>query len=393
MGNSFTETSTQSWESILIGSIKSVFVGVILLLIALVALWFNEGRAVKTAKGLTEGASQVVDISSEAVSQESSGKLVHLTGDVQSKEQLTDTEFGITVDALRLKRSVYMYQWVEHKKTKSEKKVGGSKKTTTTYEYEKQWGNTLIKSSSFKKPEGHMNPAAFPIAAYNNQVKNATIGAYDLPHALLSNIRVYVPYQMSSIDTLLMKNALIINESGVSEGSSVQKIYIGSGTNAEPQLGDVKVLFAIIEKGQPYSIVSKQIGSSFEKFNTSTGTSINVIAAGAVSSDSMFTAAQESNVVTTWVIRIVGFLMLFFGLKLIFDPLVVLADVLPFLGNLLSMGNTLFAGVVAFILSFVTFAIAWIFYRPVLGMSMLVIGIGTFVFFNRKKKGDVAAIK
>ncbi len=64
MADSFTEVTSQSWFSRIIGSIAGIGVGFLLLLIAVVLLWWNEGNSLATAKSLKEGAAAVVDIAS-----------------------------------------------------------------------------------------------------------------------------------------------------------------------------------------------------------------------------------------------------------------------------------------------------------------------------------------
>lgn len=381
--NSFTETSTESWGSRIMGSIKSVLFGIVLFLAAFVVLWWNEGRAVKTAKGLKEGANQVVTIDANTLDESNSGKLVHLSGVVSTDELLKDDEFNIETNSLKLRRKVEMYQWVEDKESKKEKELGGSEKTTTSYNYKKEWQSNIIKSNDFKIPEGHSNPTAFPYSPYTIQVNKASIGEYKLSSSLLNSINNFTGYSISKLDTSKIKNASIYNEGGVSisEGASLkQKIFIGKGSYTAPEVGDIKVSFQIVENNNEYSLISKQLGNTFEPYNTSAGTSIQMIEPGIASSENMFESAQKSNSIMTWLLRLAGFLMMFFGLSSIFKPLVVIADVLPFLGDLLNMGLSLFSGIISFSLSFITIAVAWIFYRPILGISLLIIGIGAVVF-------------
>ena len=65
--NSFTETTSQSWISRLGGSIKSILFGLLLLIGSIVLMWYNEGRAVKTHKGLEEGGANVVSVESSSI--------------------------------------------------------------------------------------------------------------------------------------------------------------------------------------------------------------------------------------------------------------------------------------------------------------------------------------
>ena len=75
---------------------------------------------------------------------------------------------------------------------------------------------------------------------------------------------------------------------------------------------------------------------------------------------------------------------------MIFKPLVVLADVLPFLGSIMDFGLSLFSGLIAFGFSFITIAIAWIVYRPVVGIILLIAGasISIYIFSRKSKKKD-----
>ena len=66
-----------------------------------------------------------------------------------------------------------------------------------------------------------------------------------------------------------------------------------------------------------------------------------------------------------------------------------LADFIPLLGDLLRIGTALFAFAVAAPLSLLIIAIAWVFYRPLLGICLIVVAVGILgglVMMFRKKK-------
>ena len=135
-----TETTTQSWTSRMGDAAKGVIVGLILFLIGFPVLFWNEGNSVKTAKALDEGESVCVPVESIAkIDPEMEGQLVHMTGKADTKDVLSDDEFGISATAIALKRTTEMYQWVEHSKTTEKKNLGGSVTKTTTYTYSKEW--------------------------------------------------------------------------------------------------------------------------------------------------------------------------------------------------------------------------------------------------------------
>src|SRR6266852_9797155 len=160
MSDSFSVVSSESWFSRIVGSIKSVLFGLFLFIAAFPLMYWNEGRAVRTAKSLTEGLGAVVPIGADSVDGSKEGKLVHVSGAVKTTAQLADDAFPVRADGVKLLRTVEMYQWKEHESKESRKKLGGGTETVTTYDYKKDWATGRIDSSSFKKPEGHENPEA-----------------------------------------------------------------------------------------------------------------------------------------------------------------------------------------------------------------------------------------
>ena len=113
------------------GAIAGVAIGVLMVAVAVPMLGFNEWRAVRIAASLTEGAGIVVSLPSAAVDGAGEGRLVHTTGDASPQGEITDDVFSISASALRLRRSVEMYQWKENKSEK--KRDDGKKEVTYSY--------------------------------------------------------------------------------------------------------------------------------------------------------------------------------------------------------------------------------------------------------------------
>ena len=131
--DSFTETTSSGWFSRIGNSIKGILFGVVMILVSIVIMFWNEGRAVKTRKTLDEGAKTVVSIPADTLDGPKDGTLVYMTGIANTSAPLQDSEFNVTAPALKLRRSVEMYQWEEETQTETKKKLGGSEETTTTY--------------------------------------------------------------------------------------------------------------------------------------------------------------------------------------------------------------------------------------------------------------------
>jgi hypothetical protein len=164
------------------------------------------------------------------------------------------------------------------------------------------------------------------------------------------------------------------------------------GDPGSPQTGDLRVAFEQL-KSPEVSIVSGQIRDTFEPYQVSGGT-VELVGMGTQSAAAMFGSAQSQNSARTWLLRGLGFVLMFFGLTLVFSPIATLGDVVPFIGDLLRFGAAIVSGVVALIFSLAIIAIAWFVYRPLLSISLLVavaICVYGVASFRRKKKTLTAA--
>src|SRR5208282_5874032 len=337
--DSYTEFEGRSWGSRLIESIKGVLLGIVMFIVAFPVLFWNEGRAVQTAKSLGEGAAKVVSVASDSVDTANEGKLVYVTGDATTTDTLSDHEFGVTVSALRLERAVEMYQWKESKSSHSQKKLGGGETTVTNYKYEKVWSPKLINSGGFKQASGHENPQRMPITSATWTARSVTLGGFTLPEALIDKMdqteRFAANEQAASKSAPDTQKRFKLHEGGY---------YLGEDP-AAAAIGDTKISFKVVRPAT-VSIVARQIQNTFEAYQATAGGSVLLLTYGTISPDAMFKTAEKSNRNLTWVFRLAGFLLMFIGLFLIFNPLAVVADLVPIVGSLLSAGVAAFVGFV-----------------------------------------------
>jgi Transmembrane protein 43 len=385
MADSFTETTSQGWLSRLMESIKSVLVGLVLFVLAFPLLFWNEGRAVRTAQSLEEGAGVVVSVAAATVEPGNEGRLVHLSGEATTTETLADPEFGVRANAIKLTRNVAMYQWKEEKKSETKKKVGGGEETVTTYTYKKDWSDRPVDSSDFKEPAGHTNPTSFPVEEKSQVASKVTLGGFTLSDPVVQRLDQHtdVPVDPSTLPPG-MKGRVAASGAGYYMGANPQS----------PQVGDVRIAFKAV-KPATVSLVARQVRDTFEAYPAKAGDQILLLKYGTLSADAMFKAAQAENATLTWILRFVGFLIMFFGILMVFRPLVVFADVIPLFGTLLGAGIGVFAGLGAAVLSLVTIAVSWIFFRPLLGIALLVLaagGIAALVMVGLKKKQARVAV-
>jgi hypothetical protein len=364
--DSYTEYGGRSWGSRLIESIKGILLGFVMFIVAFPVLFWNEGRAVQTAKSLGEGASEVVSVASDNVETTNEGKLVYVTGDATTTDSVSDPKFGVTVSALRLERVAEMYQWKESKTSNSQKHLGGGETTVSNYKYEKVWSPKLINSGGFKQASGHENPQTIPVTNQTWTAKSVTLGGFTLPDVLIDKMDKTERY---AADEQAVSNAApdVQNRFELRQGG----YYLGENPGS-PAIGDTRIAFKVVRPAT-VSIVARQIQNTFEAYQAKAGGSVLLLTYGTVGPDAMFKTAEKANKTLTWIFRAAGFLLMSIGLFLIFNPLAVVADVVPIFGSLLRAGVAGFVGLVASALSLVTISVAWLTYRPLLGIALLVL--------------------
>ncbi|MEW6453624.1 MAG: TMEM43 family protein [Pseudomonadota bacterium] len=366
--DSFTETTTKSWGSRIGESIKGVLFGLAFTIGACVLLFWNEGRAVQTERSLAEGRGLVVSADAARVDPANEGRLVHLNGEVKAGAQLRDADFNVTANALRLVRTVEMYQWKEESKSETRKTLGGGEETVTTYTYNLVWDDHRIDSSQFKRRDGHNNPPMrYQRAAMT--ARDATLGAYRPSDRVLALLPAS---QELSVDPAVVASlrGKVDGPVQVSDG----KLYLGASPS-EPKPGDLRITFRTVPNG-PASFIGQQTGTDLFDYQTKAGDRLLMARSGLMSAPDMFKEAEDENRILTWIIRLVGVVVMFIGLLLVLRPLVVVADVVPFIGNILGAGAGLVAAVVTAVVAPLVIAIAWLWYRPLVSIIAIAIGLG-----------------
>ena len=405
----YTETKTTGYGTRVKNSCMGIGVGFALFIGGTVLLWWNEGRAVHTADMLEEAQQACVEMENPSKKDKSlDGELVCGTAMATTEDSLVDKEFGIGATAISLKRSVEYYQWVEHSETKTEDKLGGSQEEVTTYTYKKEWSDSPIDSEGFKDPDykGH-NVVLANVEDDEQWAENVTFGAYSLNEGLIHSMTDYEPLELDLSDDLLSqmdkntqeayeryygKKDIASSDSGYNYVHvDENQLYLGVNP-AAPQVGDVRVTF---EKVMPakVTVVSVVDGDSFKAFKAQNGEHFQRLVMGKKGIDEIFEGEKTTNTFLTWIFRLVGTLLVIGGLKGIFGIIETLLKVVPFLANIVGWGVGFVCTIVGIVWSLIVIAIAWVFYRPVLGIILLVIAgllIWIFALGGKNKLKQIA---
>lgn len=375
--------SETSWGKRIIGSLFGILIGIALLIGSVILVFWNEGHGLHTAQSLQQAHEALIKVPDAPVDPNNNLRVVYLSGKATTEDMLDDKLFNVSVNAIQLNRDVKMYQWKEEKEEKTDSQYGGSERTTTTYSYRKVWSSSLIDSSSFKEG-GHDNPPKFPVKSQTQYAENVTVGDFSLPTDLIEMISGDTTVALDKTDLPALSEK--IHKPVIAQDDG---LYAGANPDS-PQIGDLTIHMKAVYP-QDVSIIAQQTDTTLQAYMAPAGQSVLLLEMGHVSSDEMIHNAEVSNRILTWVLRGVSLLLMMIGFSLIMQPVVILADVIPFLGSIASFGTGLVAFVLGLGLWSVTTAIAWFAVRPLMSIGLIAVAaVLCYLLFSRKKQATAA---
>lgn len=320
-----------------------------LLIGGIILLWWNEGNYVKVASAIKEAQSDYVQVKDGKVESANDGKVIATSGKLVVSEDAKDEAFKISVNSALLSRRVEMYQWDEDCDEDNH------------CSYSKKWDDTAISSSSFK--EGHSNPS-MPFDSevfYSNSV---SMGDFSLTKDNLEYLSANKEYTLKQEDATNNSMTIVDNY-----------LFKGKGTLSKPEVGDLRIKFKYLY-ATDVSAVGVQSGNNITGFIGKSGKTVMYTMEGVHTGDELFQKLVDNNKMMTWLLRLVGCLLLISAIACIFTPLTKLANYVPIFGNLVNTATGLVSIVVGLALSIIVIAIAWIAYRPVASVIAIAIAIG-----------------
>lgn len=388
-GDSFTETTSVSWIDKLMEAIVGVGFGLFLVLAMTVILFWNEGRAVTTYRSLNEGAGLVVNVESGRLDPANEGKLVHVQGDLSAATPAADPMLAMQANAARLVRKVEMYQWKEESHTETHKRVGGGEDRTTTYSYTHVWSDSRNASERFRNQSGHQNPQ-MRFTRQETTAADARIGAFRPGAQALGRIPADRAEPVTDEVVARLRQRSGTGTVQVADGT----LYFGMDP-LNPRVGDHRVTYESAPLG-PTTFIGRQTGADLQEYQTRAGDRLLMAKGGLVPADAMFAQAQADNRLFTWIMRLLGVIFMWAGFLFILRPIAVVGDIVPIVGTILGIGAGLAAFAMTAVLAPVVMAIAWLFYRPLIAIGLLLAGAaiayGLHWLAAKRREGRVAGV-
>jgi len=339
-------------------------IGLVMVLAGCGALFWNEGRAVRTAVSLEEGFRDVlVPETLDVVFEENNGKLVLVAGKLAITDSLTNSEYDISINAVKLRKVVQVYQWHEIEDKRSENVETGDHDSHTekTYSYDKDWFEYHIDSSSFAHPMGHHNPHLDSWPSNSSLTTNTRVK--------VGNFLVGKELKEKFVDFKPFTSDQRARIAGVKLHGGM---YYHSMNVWTPDVGDYRVQFTYAGRhGDEVTIVGKQSGRELREYQTQTGDELLILHQGVRTSAEVFRTEHNQNRTTTWIYRLGGWFVIFLGLSCLATLLQMSLDMFPTVRRILALGLTSVSFSVSVSLTLLIIGAGWLWYRPLVGLTLL----------------------
>ncbi len=362
----------RSWKGRLVEALAGFIGGLVLIVGAFTLIFWNESHGLHDAQALLETEQVLVSVSNAPIDPKNDSQPVYFSGLATTSEVLRDPILDVSQQAIKLVRTVEMYQWQEHAEQKPHE---------SHYVYTPIWSDQLIKSSQFKEPALHKNPSKMAMQSRMVQAKTVKVGDFYLPDGFVDKMQGSTILDLSRLDLGPLQQKL---------NKHVQhaeyRIYVGKNPQA-PEIGDLRITVTQILP-QTVSVIAQQTGKTVRAYMTPIGHSVGLLAMGAQTPEQILCQAKIENKVRIWLLRLSTVLMMCLGVALLLRPAVVLAQEVPLFARLVRFGVGLLAMTSGLFLWTTATAIAWFSVRPVwsFGLMMIVLLFVYIIFSHRDQE-------
>lgn len=373
MPDTFTKTTTTGLGKRTANSVGAALGGLLMFLASFGLLFWNEGRT-----DLSSIAVDAIPLDGEVLTTDANveGSLVSVSGTVTTEEQIGDDLFLADGDYLAVERKVEMYAWVEETEEETSTNLGGSETTTTTYNYIKEWTDSPKAASEFEYPEGHENPG-LTVEAGEYTASEMMVGAYS----------IHGDIELPALEDLSLTDDMLSLSSGAELASSTY-VFMGSGTLSGPQLGDVRISYRALTPGFEGTAIGELDRGHIAKYVDEDGNELYRLFSG--TRDEAIATLHNEFVTMSWILRVVGFLMMWFGLMAVFGPIATVLDILPVFGSATRFIVGVATFPVALVLSIVTILVSMVLHSLVAVIIAALVVVGLVVYFLKKKRAAMA---
>ncbi|MFO1067064.1 MAG: TMEM43 family protein [Geminicoccaceae bacterium] len=284
-------------------------VGLAVLLLAIAALLAGEWHEGRQLDAFAAAATEAVD-ADPSDPDLPEDRLLRLVGRATIAGPAIDPALDVGAEALRLDRTVEMYQWEERTEGSGDRR---------SIHHRKVWSQEAIDSSRFAY-RAPVNPGRLPLASARAYPGDAQLGALRLDQVVLDRFAATQPLPDPVRDREVAGLRLVADGSGWRTGSAT-----------DPQIGDVRIRMGVVPVGT-VTVVGGVRDGRVVPWPAAGGADVLLAAAGDVPLAELAGTAAGGEALTLWVRRLGFGIFAFFGMVLLWPGLVGRVPVLSALG-------------------------------------------------------------
>ncbi|XP_049887303.1 transmembrane protein 43 homolog [Pectinophora gossypiella] len=347
----------QTWLTTLLSLV--LFTGVTYFL-----LW-AESQTIQSNLMLEEliNSAQTIDVHTEDDSARYEGKIVHVVGPLRILEPISEPDYNIHVQAVKLRKRVQMYQWIEESTDQEHFLSDPAEETHKQYWYHKDWRDYVVDSNLFYIRPGHHNPASMPLFSETHVADNVKIGWLYLGLDVKRKVNDY--YEIWS-DSRPDRTDIKLHSGFYYHGESA----------LQHEIGDLRVHFSYAGREDDiYTAVGVVEGGTLQAYSPSMfphADPISLLRKGSYSLKQLHDIERRDANVHTWKYRLLGFVQVFASAMTLHPDWVTIFLQFQWVSSNLRRCSR---GWINFVLSFsytlLIISIPWLVHKPLFGALVL----------------------
>ncbi|XP_044743202.1 transmembrane protein 43 homolog [Chrysoperla carnea] len=352
--------------------VLSIF-GCIFLTIGFWVLFSNEAKAIRHSQVLDEVLNTVNILNpNEPMNKNLDSTLVYISAPIHIEEPLTEPEYGISVQAVKLKRRVQMFQWIEEETTPDYSPIDAhTDAAQKNYYYYTDWREKLIDSSRFYMRAGHENPR-------NIHLKS---------HVQIADVVKIGPLTLSLPVKLKFTDSFEITSDERPERQDI-KLHMGLYYHTDdiwnPEVGDIRIQFSYAgPSGQEVTIVGQQQGNSIVPYLTKDNVEVLMVRPLTHTLEEMFNMEHGALRHEMWKTRGFGWFLLFISTNCVAEIVYIIVSRLPIFKNVIALDSTIYTNItVSLTTTILIISFSWIMQKPIFALGCLIMAIAPYIYFS-----------
>ncbi|XP_053601857.1 transmembrane protein 43 homolog [Plodia interpunctella] len=308
-------------------------------------------------------AAESIDVHNGDVAARYEGRIVHILGPLRILEPISEPDYNIQVQAVKLRKRVQMYQWIEEAQDQENFLSEPADESHKTYWYHKDWRDYIVDSSLFYIRPGHHNPTSMPIFSETHIADNVKIGFLYLGIDVKRKVNDY--YEIWS-DSRPERSDIKLHSGFYYHGESA----------LEHDIGDLRIHFSYAGREDDiYTAVGLVEGGTLQAYTSPAFPGADPLALlrkGSYSLRQLHDLERRDANLHTWKYRMLGFVQVFASAMTLHPDWITLFLQCSWISSSLRRCTRLW---VNFILSFsytlFIISIPWLIHKPTFGALVL----------------------